>query len=236
MEKFEEIVRAVYKEWKDRQEQDPGRHPDEEAFINFIGGSMPEQDSDGFKAHVVKCSRCADILASSLKLRSVEERILPQQFQERMKDFILRNINTDVLDILLGFKDKILRLLHTNGDVLIGQELVPASVLRSRQVKDFKDELNILKDCKGLMVDVKIIHKGTGVFEMVVRGKEKQTQKPVKDLRFSLLKNNLELESFHTDSGKAGFEHITSGRYKVEISRVSEKLAEIDLEIQAKLA
>jgi hypothetical protein len=233
MDKLEEIIAMVYKEWKSGQEQDIVRHPDEEAFINFIAGNMPEEDRGGFKAHIVKCSRCSDILAAALKLRPVEEKMLPPQFLERMKEFILRNTNADVLDILLGFKDRIIRLLRTNGDVLIGQELIPAAVLRGRQVKDFKDDLNILKDFKDLVAEVRIINKGTGVFELMARVKEKQTQKPVKDLRITLLKNDLELESFHADSGKAGFEHITSGKYKVEISGVTGKLAEIYLEIQA---
>jgi len=236
MDRIEELIALVYKEWKSGQEQDTGWHPDEEAFINFIDGSMPEQESGGFKTHVIKCSRCADILGSALRLKSVEGKAPAPEFLERMKEFIRRNINTELLDILLGFKERMIHLLNTNGDVLIGQELVPAAVLRGRQVKDFPDELNILKDFKGLVTEVKIINKGGGVFEMAVRVKEKQTQKPAKDLRISLLKNDLELESFHTDSGKAGFEHITPGRYKVEISGISGKLAEIDMEIQANRA
>ena len=233
MERIESIIAMAYKEWKSGHEQDTGSHPDEEAFVNFISGSMPEEDLGLFKAHVIKCSRCSDVLGSALKLRPVEEKAITSEFLKRMKDFIQSNINTVILDILLGFKDNMLRLLHTNGDVLIGQELVPAAVLRSRQAKDFKDELNILKDSGGLVTEVKIAKKAAGVFEMAVRVKEKQTQKPAKDLRITLLKNARELESFHTDSGKAGFEHITAGRYKVEISGVSGKLAEINLEIQA---
>ncbi|MDD5080114.1 MAG: hypothetical protein PHH68_07355 [Candidatus Omnitrophica bacterium] len=233
MERIEEIVAMAYKEWKSGQKQDTGCHPDEDAFVNFLDGSMPEEDRSLFRTHAVKCPRCADILAASLKLKAVEEKAPTPQFLERMKAFILRNINADNLDITLGFKDSLLRLFYTNGDVLIGRELVPAAVLRGRQVKDFKDELDIFKDFGELVAEVKIVNKAAGVFEMAIRVKEKQTRKPAKDIRIALLKNGLELESFHMDSGKVRFEHIKAGRYKVEISGVSGKLAEIGLEIQA---
>jgi hypothetical protein len=62
--------------------------------------------------------------------------------------------------------------------------------------------------------------------------KEKESQKVIKDLRVTLLREDLELESYLNDFGKVVFENVLLGKYTVEISTLESKLASVLLEIK----
>ena len=151
---------------------------------------------------------------------------------ELVKNLLNREEDIPLLEILLRFKEKAIELINTTGDVLVGQELVPAPVLRSRLIKDFKDEVTILKDFNDIRVQIKIENKWGKVFNLKLAAKQKHTQKIIKDLRVTLLKDDLELESYLTDSGSVIFEHVLLGKYRLEISAIENKLASILLDIK----
>ncbi len=122
--------------------------------------------------------------------------------------------------------------MHTSGDILVGQELMPAPILRSHKIKDFKDEVIILKDFRDIRVEAKIENKGTKAFNLTIRVKDKQTQKIIKDLRVTLIKDDLELESYVADTGVVTFEHVLLGKYTVKIANLENNLASILLDIR----
>jgi succinate dehydrogenase/fumarate reductase iron-sulfur protein len=99
-------------------------------------------------------------------------------------------------------------------------------------VKDFKDEVTILKDLKDIRVEVKIENKAGKAFCLTIMVKQRQTQKIIKDLRVTLLKDDLELESYLTDSGSVTFEHLLLGSYTIEVVSTEDKLASILLDIK----
>jgi hypothetical protein len=115
---------------------------------------------------------------------------------------------------------------------LVGQELVPAPVLRSRNIRDFKDEVTILKDFKDVRVEAKIENKLGSSFSLTVIVKEKPDLQVIKDLRITLFKGDMELESYHVDSGKVTFEHVACGSYTVAISSLTTTLASVLLDIK----
>jgi hypothetical protein len=92
--------------------------------------------------------------------------------------------------------------------------------------------VTILKDFKDIRVEVKLENKGGQAFDLTVLVKDKQTHCVIKDLRVTLLKDDLELESYLTDSKKVIFEHVLAGRYTVEISNIETKIASIVLDIK----
>jgi hypothetical protein len=135
------------------------------------------------------------------------------------------------LQIVIRAKERFLELLSTNADVLVGQELVPAALLRSRNIKDFPDEVSVLKDFQELLVQVTIRAKEPQRFDVIVLVKEKKTQRPAEDLRISLIQGTVELESLVCEAGKVSFEHIEPGKYTVEISGIAERTALVQMEI-----
>ena len=90
----------------------------------------------------------------------------------------------------------------------------------------------ILKDFGEIRVEVKITHKRPEAFQVSVLAREKQTQEVIKDLRVSLLKGEVELESYLSSTSAVNFEHVLLGKYHIEIADVDKKLAAVVLDIQ----
>ena len=232
-ENLEKLIKIVYKKWKLDQPKATQPHPDEETLAYFIEGRLTPKENERIQTHLIGCERCAEVFTISSKLEVIENQVAPEQLVQEAKRLIKEEDWLSILEIGLRFKEKAIEIMNTTGDILVGQEFVPAPVLRSRKVKDFKDEVTILKDFKDIRVEVKIENKAGEAFDLTVLVKEKETQKIIKDLRVTLLRQDLELESYLNDSGKVIFENVLLGKYTVEISTLESKLASVLLEIKA---
>ena len=218
--------------WKSELPKVQGGHPDEETLACFLEGRLPKQDCEPLKQHLLACDKCMEAFALSLTLKSTETENVPEELIDRVKRLLEPENKISLLEIVLRLKEKAWEIINTTGDILVGQELVPAPILRSRSIKDFKDEVTILKDFDDIRVEAKIENKGGSAFNLIIVIKQKQTQKTIKDLRVTLLKDDLELESRLTDSGAVTFEHVLLGKYTIEISTVENRLALIILDIK----
>jgi len=227
----EKLIRLVFKKWKDQHPKETQGHPDEETMACFLEGKLPEKEALLFKKHILQCLDCNQILTTCIKVKT-EDAAVPQELLEPAKDLVKQQLKLYFLEIFLKAKEQALEILNTTGDVLVGQEFVPAPVLRSRQIKDFKDEVTIFKDFKDVRVEIKIENKAGEAFTVNVSVKIKNTHAVIKDLRIALLKDNLELESYLTDTGSVCFENMQAGKYEVEIYTVCDKLAAILLDIE----
>jgi hypothetical protein len=230
--KPENLVRLVYKKWKSSRAQKLPTHPDEEDFACFIEGKLLPSESQSLKAHLVSCQRCAGVFAIQARIKATDNLEVPPELISSVKEIIGQEAPPPLLEIILKFKDRAFELLKTSGDVLLDQEVVPTPLLRSRRIKDFKDEITVLKDFKDIRVEIKIENKPAQTFNLVVAVKEKQTLRPVKDIRISLIKDDLELESYYSDLGRVTFEHVLLGKYAVQISTAEAKIAHISLDIK----
>jgi hypothetical protein len=231
-EKIDKLIKIVYKKWKSKIIQLPKVHPDEEALACFLEGKLGPKETEAVKAHLISCDNCAQAIVTQIKLEDIERRDVPEELLARVKDLVTKSSAPDILEIILRLKEKVTEILKTTGDILVGQELVPAPVLRSRQIKDFKDEVTILKDFKDFRVEIKIENKKAQAFNLEVRIKEKKTQGIMKDLRVTLIKDDVELESYFSDSGRVTFEHVLLGKYTIQISQIDNKVASILLDIK----
>ncbi len=229
---MERLIRLAYKEWKLAQPDLPGPHPDEEEIVCFLEGKLLEKGNERIREHLINCVRCCEIIAIQVKIRLSETEEPTEELLSWAQNLAVPEDASSVLDIFLRFKEKLLEIVNTNGDILLGQELVPAPVLRSRQIKDFKEEVTILKDFKIARVEVRIENKGTSAFDLHIITKEKQANKIIRGLRVTLIKDGLELESYLTDSGAVVFEHVLLGRYTVEVAAIENKLATIIVDIK----
>lgn len=229
--KIERLITMVYKQWRFEQPKGNGLHPDEETLSCFVEGRLSPHESEQIKTHLFGCDTCVQILAIQAKLGEIQELKVPEELLHQVKNLVQEKDKQFVIEMMIRLKDNLLKLLSTTGDVLIGQELVPSPILRSRQLKDFKDELVILKDVKNIRLELKLENKQGKAFNLIVRVREKDTQKEIRDLRITLFRDNLELESYHSDSGRVVFENALLGRYVVEISAMEDKLASVLLDI-----
>jgi hypothetical protein len=232
--KLERLIKIIYQKWKSENSQVFSVHPAEEDMACFLEGKLSPQETEQIKLHLLSCERCSETLGIQLRLKETEVKMkeIPEELIARAKGLVMPKEKTPFLEIFLRLKENILELLNTTGDILLGQELVPAPVLRSRQIKDFKDEVTILKDFKDIRVQIKIENKGQSYFNLIVVVKEKQTSQCIKDLRITLIRDDLELESYLTEAGRVTFEHVAIGKYTIELLSTEEKLASILLDIK----
>ncbi|MDI6605776.1 MAG: zf-HC2 domain-containing protein [Candidatus Omnitrophota bacterium] len=233
LNKLEALIQSVYKSWQSTQSQGQQLlHPDEEALSCFLEGRLSAEEAEALKAHLISCRDCSEAFSLNLKMEPFEEKEVPQEVLTYIRGLLTCQEMGPLLEIVLQFKEKAIEILRTSGDVLFGQEVVAASLLRARKIKDFRDEVMILKDFKDLRVEIRVENKSGGVFDLRISVKHRQTQKGIKDLRVTLIREDLELESYLADSGRVSFEHILLGNYKVEISNIDDKLATVLLDIK----
>ncbi|MEW6100714.1 MAG: zf-HC2 domain-containing protein [Candidatus Omnitrophota bacterium] len=223
----------AYRKWKEGEPLMPGEHPSEEAMASFLEGLLPEPEAQALKEHLIGCDNCVEILEMSLRASREEGADVPQEALMLAKGLVKVTADKQaLLEIVLRAKEKLLEIIHTTGDVLVGQELLPAGVLRSRSIKDFKDEVIVLKDFENFRVEVKIENRQEGIFNIKIGVKEKQTQETIKDLRVTLIKDDVEMESYLLGSGSVIFEHVALGKYSLAISNIEERIASVMLDIQ----
>ena len=131
-DKFERLIKMVYKKWKLGGGRVQQTHPDEETLVCFIEGRLSREENDRIRAHLVTCDNCIEAVALNLKLKPTEIKEVPAQLLSQVKNLLEAQSKPSALEIVLRFKERLLELLSTTGDVLVGQEFIPAPILRSR--------------------------------------------------------------------------------------------------------
>jgi len=230
---FEQIAKIIYREWKAANRFTGQGHPSEENLACFLEDKLSLPDKSLIQKHLLSCGVCAECLSIQLKIQPHLSLDVPAPLLEKVKKLVSQDTGENLLEIFLKLKEKALEIIQTTGDVLLGQELVPAPILRSRKINEFKEEVNILKDLRQIRVSAKIQNKSTKSFNLTITVKDKQNQKNDQDLRITLIRGGIELESYITDSaGNSFFENILPGSYLIEVSRQDQKEAVIDLKVE----
>ncbi len=228
---LESLIKLVYKEWKNRSFEQSGAHPDEEDLASLVEGKLPDNEADEIKQHITHCQVCSEVL--SLLLSPPLEEYEPgfaavNGIRERLGIKIVPG-----LEIFLKMKEKAFELVKASGDILIGQEFIPAAVLRSRNIGELKDEVVIIKDFDSLRLKIRVENKTKKYFNVNIEATDKLSKSAIKDLRISLLKGEVELESYLNDSGSVTFEHVMLGSYRIEVSGLEDRIASILIEVKA---
>ncbi|MDD5282443.1 MAG: hypothetical protein PHC37_03380 [Candidatus Omnitrophica bacterium] len=230
---FEWVARVIYREWKGSSQSIDRGHPSEEILVCFLEDKLAQPEKDSIRGHLLKCDICAEYLSTQLKIEPHLSKDIPVPLLEKIRKVIGNNIKDNIFKIFLKLKEKSFEIIETSGDVLVGQELIPAPVLRSRQINEFKEELSILKDLQEVRVLARVESKNSKVFNLFITIKDKQGKGINKDLRITLIRDGVELESYISDAENSVFENISPGNYSVEVTDKSGLLAVIDLKVRS---
>ena len=228
---IEKAVKLVYNNWKSNLPLLKEEHPSEEQLANLLESNLDIEQTEYVRSHIVKCPHCAHLVEVALKMGSAQLVDAPPDLIKKVKESFGCNA-ADILDVILQVKNNILEIIHSAGDILVDQELVPAALLRSRKIAEFKDEVTMLKDFNDVRVQLKIENKLGKSFNLIVIVKDKQTQALLKDVRISLSKDDIELESYLVDSGTVTFENVLLGKYSIELTSSDSKVATIIVDIK----
>jgi len=228
---LEGLIKLAYRGWKRRHLKEQEAHPDEEEIASFLEGKLPLERSEELRQHLTCCEDCAEAVGLGLTAKNAPDNEIPVGLINSVKERL--GVKTpQALEVILKLKEKALEIIKASGDILIGQELVPAAVLRSRNIGDFKDEVVILKDFKDIRLQIRVENKTGKYFNVNIQAKDKQSKTVVKDLRVTLFKEGVELESYLNDSGSVTFEHVLLGKYRIEIADLEGDLACVLLEVK----
>ncbi|MCX5713137.1 MAG: hypothetical protein NTY47_08820 [Candidatus Omnitrophica bacterium] len=206
-------------------------HPNEEMLACYADNRLAEQDAKNISDHLAACASCADALLTQLRIANGKNYSVSAELLARLKA-IAGTAGNSAFEIVLKNAEKIFEIIYTNGQVLLGQEMIPAQDLRSRQIKDFRDTVSIVKDIENIRLEIKVDSTSAGYFNVTVSAKNKKTSKILKDYRVTLLKADAELESYIIERCAVTFEHVSLGRYNIDISSQESKLASVTLDIK----
>ncbi|MCM8800395.1 MAG: hypothetical protein NC912_00045 [Candidatus Omnitrophica bacterium] len=231
LNKLERVIQRVYKVWK-KEQKESDIHPDEETLTCFLESRLSSEDSEEIKRHLISCKGCMERVNLLIRLEEMPLKEFPQQLLANIASLLPSQTPPESLEVVLQFKEDLIRILKTTGEILLGKELISQAVLRSRQIKDFKDELRIAKDFKEFKIEIKIINKKTKAFDLSIIVRKRRPLQLMKDLRITLIKDDTELESYLSSSGKVTFEGIPLGTYTIQVSRLKELIGYLHLEVK----
>jgi hypothetical protein len=221
----------AFEDWK-KDQKGQAKHPGEEDIACFLEGKLDVHDSAILKEHLITCDACAELLAADLRAFPAEEMPVPEDLLERARGMLVKHKGISALDIIVKARDPGWEIISTTGDVLFGQELIPAAVLRSRNIQEFKDEVVVLKDFVQSIVEVRLQHAAGAGFNVSVAVKDRKSQKVHTDSRITLSKEGVELESKISDTGRVVFEHVEPAVYSIDVEGPREKIAVVCLEVR----
>lgn len=229
---IESVVKRVFSLWKRGHVIAQDTHPDEQVFASFFERKLAGIELEEFQRHILACRDCSQLLAAALSAREAEDIPVPAQLLEKAGALIAEKLVCPPFEVVIALKEKAIELLSTAGDVLIGQEFIPAMVLRSRKRTDFEGSVTIFKDCDEIRVQIKIERRAPGSCDINVTAVNKASQKVARGLRVSLLKADVELESYLQELTGVVFENVVPGSYSVTISGLAERLVSISLQLK----
>jgi len=229
---FEKITKIIYREWKRSGRFIAQNHPNEEDLACFLEDKLATADKLLIEKHLINCDACAEYVGVQLKMQTGLVKDLPDALLAKVRKLVISETKSGLFEIFLKLKEKAIEIIQTSGDVLVGQELIPAPVLRSRQIKDFGEEVTILKDLQKIRIEAKLKNNNAKSFNLTVSIRDKESQKLIKDLRVALLKDNLELESYASDCASVTFKDILPGSYTVEVALKDEKIVVVEIKVK----
>jgi len=232
MQEQEKIIKQIYGKYKTDKLEEPLKHIEEEGLVCFAQGKLSKQESLQIKEHLINCKTCADKVSIFLNLNDSAIINAQEKVIEGLEGLVLA-AKKNVLEIFIKAKNDLLELISTNGNILIGQELVSEPLLRSRKINDLKNEIEVLEDFDNSRVQVKISNKGSQNFNLNIVTSKRNEPGFEKNLRFTLLKDGIEIESYVSDSGEAFFDQLLTGKYEIQLSNSKTKLASIILDLSA---
>lgn len=230
-DKLESLIKVVYGRWRKRTGIKE-IHLDEEVLAGLLDGCLTKEEEIHAWHHLAACHECTESLSLVLKGEEAQIKEVPEVLLHKAKEILDLKEEPRLLEVILGFKENMFEIIKVTGDILLGQELIPAAVLRSRNIKNIKNEVIILKDFRDIRLEVKVENKEGKFINILIQVKHKQGYSLIKNLRVTLIKDDLELESYFSEFGSVSFEHLLLGKYTLEVSSLGERLASVVLDMK----
>lgn len=237
---IEELLKKALQQFKNKSQiKAKGQCLSEEDIATIIEGEVQDSGKEQFSEHIASCKKCAYALKENLQLANAmanKPMLTPPEYVVKSAmDLLNPEVGQDILQIALNFKEKIIELIRTTGDILIGPEPVPVSVLRGSTKDTFPDEIKFVKTFDNLLAEVDIEKRNPSLCDIEIRLTEKDSKQKARDIRVTLAKNNREIESVLSQEGKAIFREVSADKYKIIMTKEDKKIGIVELSIHSAL-
>lgn len=210
----------------------------EEDIACLIDAQLAESERSKLFEHTLSCQKCNIILRDHLLLLNALDKNVsietPEAVVQAAMDLLSQDVGTNILKVVLDFKEKVIELVKTTGEVLRGPQLIPVPVLRSHGEADqFQNEIKIIKEFDNIFTELDVDKKKANLCDIEIRLTEKETRKKIQDFRVTLSRNGKEVESSLVEEGKITFKDVKPDKYAVLITQDDKKFGIIDISITA---
>lgn len=211
-----------------------GGCPEDHLIALYALGECSSKESEFIRQHIRGCERCRDIIQMQNNINEEPENIdfvqAPPELIEMAKSLVSEKYGHNLLHIKAAFSRHVFNFLNTTGDIIFGPLSQPAALLRDGH-DDKRSNLLIEESFDDLSVKVEISRGEEDKNSIVINTTDLKTKKGVKNLRFTLLESDDELESRASPDGKIKFDEIKPGQYTVEINRPDKLVGAIRLQL-----
>ena len=193
----------------------------EEDMTCLLDDKLTSQQRKVFAKHLATCIPCADsfkdhvLISQSLQTEPMID--APQHVVERAKALVTGEVQQNLFEIILNFTQDAIELVRTTGKML--SPVVAGPVLRTGKKAESLNQIKIAEAFGNLIIEVEIQKKGPDLADITVKAVEKEKRKDLEGFRVSLFKENRELRSKLTEKGKAKFEGVKIGNYRIMIEK-----------------
>ena len=203
--------------------------PDENSLAAYLTGSISDQQRDGLEAHLAECRFCLSEMTAAHESGATAN--APQRLVERAMALVAGSKQDGVLDLVVRFVKDSLELVHQAGDWIATMAPQPAAV-RGAQSPSANGLVRVEKEFGDLKVGVEM-ERGEGDLCQLSVSVFSADGKPAEAVRVSLMAGEREQASYLARQGRAVFDSITKGNYKLVIFRGGTSLGIITLSIEA---
>jgi len=207
----------------------------EEDVACIIDGKITEAKRKKILKHTLCCEPCTMKLKDHFAiLNAVDKKGLlevPKNITQQAMDLYSVEVGTNILEVVLNFKDKFIELVRTTGEIARGSVLVPIPILRSKEENTFQKEIKIVKVFNNVLTEVGIERQKAELCDIEIRLTNKETKKKLQGVRASLLKNDKEIESSLVENGKVIFREVAPGEYIIALKKEDVKIGIIQFSI-----
>lgn len=202
----------------------------------IIDSQLSEKDRVRYSDHILRCMKCAQNLRDHLLVLSAisKKEVLetPEAIVQAAVDLYIPEAGVNVLEVVLNFKEKIIELVRTTGEILRGPGLIPIPAVRNQgEEVAFLNEIKIVKEFNNMMTEVGVEKNKPHLCNVEIRLTEKKSKKKMHGLRVTLVKNEREVESALIEEGKVTFREVKPGKYSLFIIKDNNKTGVIELDI-----
>ncbi len=224
---FELLVQRVYGAWRKKRRGFIEPCPDEESLALLSQGLIAREEAGALHAHIVRCPLCAEYLAASIRVSACAQESVPAHLLVRLKERSVRPVFA--MDVVLRIIGSAVSVLRTTGEILNPRDTSLACAYRGKK-RPLQKEITIREDFRSLQVELTIRNKGKESFALAVCAWTKG--RVFKGIRYTLVKDGIELESYRTDDGKAVFENVSNGLYTIYLANAGKDVSTISLDVK----